>query len=137
MMRRITFLAGFAAGYVVGARAGRERYEQIVSASRTLMANPTVQHTTEVAKQQASDLAETAKSQASGLADTAKSRVQEKIGHGSGSESSDSSSSPASTTSDTAATGTTVTEDSVFVVEINDHVGTGTGPTGTNDRMGL
>ena len=28
-MAKLTFLAGFGAGYVLGARAGRERYEQI------------------------------------------------------------------------------------------------------------
>ena len=29
MMTKLTLLAGFGAGYVLGARAGRERYEQI------------------------------------------------------------------------------------------------------------
>ena len=28
-MAKLTFLAGFGAGYVLGAKAGRERYEQI------------------------------------------------------------------------------------------------------------
>lgn len=28
-MAKLSFLAGFGAGYVLGARAGRERYEQI------------------------------------------------------------------------------------------------------------
>jgi hypothetical protein len=32
-MRRITFLAGVATGYVLGARGGREHYEKIKSAA--------------------------------------------------------------------------------------------------------
>ncbi|WP_183061944.1 YtxH domain-containing protein [Motilibacter peucedani] len=132
----MTFLAGFAAGYVVGARAGRERYEQIASAGRTLMSNPKVQQTTDMAKHQAADLAETAKSQAAGLADTAKTRVHDKIEERrSGGDDSSGSMSGSSTSPSTMPTG--AADDSVFVVDLNDHVGTGTGPTGTNDRMGL
>ncbi|GGM82856.1 hypothetical protein GCM10012275_61710 [Longimycelium tulufanense] len=37
------FLLGVAAGYVLGARAGRERYEQIVSGYRRVVDHPTVQ----------------------------------------------------------------------------------------------
>ncbi|MCP2262451.1 hypothetical protein LX15_006188 [Streptoalloteichus tenebrarius] len=37
------FLLGVAAGYVLGARAGRERYEQIVSTYRRFVDHPTVQ----------------------------------------------------------------------------------------------
>jgi hypothetical protein len=38
-----TFLLGAAVGYVLGARAGRERYEQIVRAYRGLVDHPAVQ----------------------------------------------------------------------------------------------
>lgn len=41
--RRILFLVSLAAGYVVGAAAGRERYEQIVGAARSLADRPEVQ----------------------------------------------------------------------------------------------
>ncbi len=34
-------LAGAAAGYVLGAKAGRERYEQIVSAAQAFMSSDT------------------------------------------------------------------------------------------------
>lgn len=34
MRLRLGFLLGFALGYVLGSRAGRERYEQIVTALR-------------------------------------------------------------------------------------------------------
>jgi hypothetical protein len=35
-MRTFTFAAGLAAGYVLGARAGREKYEQIVTSFQKL-----------------------------------------------------------------------------------------------------
>jgi len=43
---KISFLAGFAAGYVLGAKAGPERYEQIKAAATQVKDNPTVQQTT-------------------------------------------------------------------------------------------
>ncbi|MGH3663600.1 MAG: hypothetical protein ACRDT8_11890 [Micromonosporaceae bacterium] len=43
MRGKAVFLAGVAIGYVLGAKAGRERYEQIMRAARTVRANPTVQ----------------------------------------------------------------------------------------------
>ena len=39
----IRFLAGAATGYVLGSRAGRERYEQIVRWSHRVADNPAVQ----------------------------------------------------------------------------------------------
>ena len=41
-MKVITLAAGVAAGYVLGSRAGRERYEQIVASARKVSAHPTV-----------------------------------------------------------------------------------------------
>jgi hypothetical protein len=49
---RISNLAWAAAGYVLGARAGRERYEQIVSAARRVAGSQTVQSTAGVARGQ-------------------------------------------------------------------------------------
>ena len=43
MRYKATFIAGFATGFIVGARAGRERYDQIVRAARQVADNPTVQ----------------------------------------------------------------------------------------------
>ena len=37
------FLLGLAVGYVLGTRAGRERYDQLVQAYRRLMDHPAVQ----------------------------------------------------------------------------------------------
>jgi hypothetical protein len=41
------FLIGLGAGYVLGAKAGRERYQQIVDATRAFMENPGVQRLTD------------------------------------------------------------------------------------------
>ncbi len=43
MRGKISLLAGGAIGYVLGTRAGRERYEQIVAQAQSLWNNPTVQ----------------------------------------------------------------------------------------------
>jgi hypothetical protein len=40
-------LLGFGAGYVLGAKAGKERYQQIVEATRAFRENPGVQRLTE------------------------------------------------------------------------------------------
>jgi hypothetical protein len=40
-------LVGLGAGYVLGAKAGRERYQQIVEATRAFMDNPGVQRLTD------------------------------------------------------------------------------------------
>lgn len=42
-MSKLTLLAGLGAGYVLGARAGRERYEQIASKVQALLNDPRVQ----------------------------------------------------------------------------------------------
>jgi hypothetical protein len=68
MPSKTTFLAGFAAGYVLGARAGRERYEQIKQMAAGFASNPKVQET-----------AGSLQSQATGLAATAKDKVAEKV----------------------------------------------------------
>ena len=39
-MSKLTLLAAGAAGYVLGARAGRERYEQIAAGARKVAGNP-------------------------------------------------------------------------------------------------
>ncbi|MBV9444375.1 MAG: hypothetical protein JO345_00515 [Streptosporangiaceae bacterium] len=64
MRFKATFLAGFAAGFVVGARAGRERYEQMVKAGRKVVENPTVQNATRTAGAKATELTKVAKDKA-------------------------------------------------------------------------
>jgi hypothetical protein len=64
MRYRISFLAGFAAGYVVGARAGRERYEQIKRLSQRAAENPAVRSAADVVGSKATELAKTTKDRA-------------------------------------------------------------------------
>ncbi|MCQ4082025.1 YtxH domain-containing protein [Streptomyces sp. RB6PN25] len=52
MRYRLTFITGFAAGYVLGARAGRERYEQLRKTAQGIAQNPAVRNTVESAGQQ-------------------------------------------------------------------------------------
>jgi hypothetical protein len=49
---KLSFLVGAAAGYVLGARAGRERYEAIVALSRKVAGSQTFQSTAGVLKAQ-------------------------------------------------------------------------------------
>jgi hypothetical protein len=61
MTGKLSLALGFAAGYVLGSKAGRERYEQLVAAGRELWSNPTVQSTAGVLQAQANDLVAKAK----------------------------------------------------------------------------
>ncbi|MEE1842383.1 MULTISPECIES: YtxH domain-containing protein [unclassified Streptomyces] len=57
MRYRLTFIAGLALGYVIGTRAGRERYEQLKKSARQFAQNPAVRNTAESAAQSGRDLA--------------------------------------------------------------------------------
>lgn len=50
-MKVVTLAAGLAVGYVLGTRAGREKYEQIAASARKLGGHPTVVQAQEKAKQ--------------------------------------------------------------------------------------
>ncbi|MFI0236216.1 YtxH domain-containing protein [Streptomyces sp. NPDC016845] len=52
MRYRLTFIAGLALGYVLGTRAGRERYEKLKKTAREVAQNPAVRNTAESAAQQ-------------------------------------------------------------------------------------
>ncbi len=52
-MAKLSFLAGLGAGYVLGARAGRERYEQIRHAWDQAKENPRLQSLAGMAQAQA------------------------------------------------------------------------------------
>lgn len=60
-MKVVRFAAGFAAGYVLGAKAGREKYEQIAEAARRMRGNPTVQQAQQKAKDMVGTGVDTAK----------------------------------------------------------------------------
>lgn len=64
MRTKATFLAGFATGYVLGAKAGRARYEQIREAARSFMANPAVASTASTLQHQAGEALHTARDRA-------------------------------------------------------------------------
>ncbi|MBH5334690.1 YtxH domain-containing protein [Streptomyces pactum] len=49
MRYRLTFMTGVAVGYVLGARAGRERYEQLCKKFQRFTENPAVRNTAEAA----------------------------------------------------------------------------------------
>lgn len=59
MRAKWVFLAGLGAGYVLGSRAGRERYEQLIAALRRVKDSPTVQEAAGVVQAQAGRLAHT------------------------------------------------------------------------------
>ena len=79
MKYRAVFLAGAAAGYVLGTRAGQERYEQIKRLSRRVAENPTVQEAAGVLRAQAGELAETARQKVGDKVQTVSGKVQEKV----------------------------------------------------------
>jgi hypothetical protein len=54
---RIAFFSGLAAGFVIGTRAGRERYEQLKKLARTAADNPAVQQAAGALQAQAAELA--------------------------------------------------------------------------------
>ena len=79
MRFRFTFVAGLAAGYVLGAQAGRERYEQLKKLSQRAAGNPPVQKATSAVSSKAAELGKTAKDKATekmpGFAQTAMSKA--------------------------------------------------------------
>jgi SLT domain-containing protein len=60
MMKKLMFLGAGAVGYVLGAKAGRERYEQIAEQARKLRNNPAVTEKVDQAKHAAKDAADAA-----------------------------------------------------------------------------
>jgi hypothetical protein len=79
-MSKLSLLAAAAVGYVLGTRAGRERYEQIKSSARRVSQNPKVQEVAhkaqDVATQQAAAAAELAKDKVGSVASTAADKVR-------------------------------------------------------------
>ncbi len=61
---RITFVGGLAIGYVLGAQAGRERYEQLKRLAKKAAESPAMQQTAGALQAQATATARSAKSKA-------------------------------------------------------------------------
>lgn len=64
-MRRMTFVTGFSLGYLLGAKAGRQRYEQIMRQLRRLAGQPVVHDAATAVKDEAIDLLSAAKGKVS------------------------------------------------------------------------
>jgi hypothetical protein len=86
MRYRATFIAGLAVGFIVGARAGRERYEQMMRLGRQAADSPAVKQATRVASEKATELTKVARDKATArmpkLTETAKtgaSRVRGRL----------------------------------------------------------
>jgi len=59
---KLSFIAGFGAGYVLGTRAGRERYEQIRRAWSQAKDDPRLQSVAGMAQARADDVVSSVKS---------------------------------------------------------------------------
>ncbi|MEW2081130.1 YtxH domain-containing protein [Streptomyces sp. NPDC005283] len=57
MRYKLTFVIGLALGYVLGTRAGRERYEQLKKSARQIAQNPAVRNAAETAAQGSREVA--------------------------------------------------------------------------------
>ncbi|WP_028652909.1 hypothetical protein [Nocardioides halotolerans] len=79
-MSKLSLLAAAGVGYVLGARAGRQRYEQIAATARKVADNPQVQRVSrraqDAAAQQAAAAAEVAKDKVSTAASAAADKVR-------------------------------------------------------------
>lgn len=56
MRGKLWFISGLAAGFVLGSRAGREKYEEIVVNAKKVWEHPTIQEAAGVAQAQANKL---------------------------------------------------------------------------------
>jgi hypothetical protein len=79
MLRTTTILAAAAVGYVLGARAGRQRYEQIVAATDRFRASPTVQKAQAQAQDYVAQQAPVVQEKAQEAAAKAATKVKETV----------------------------------------------------------
>ena len=79
MRYKVTFLAGFSAGFVVGARAGRERYEQLMKLARQTADHPAVQQAAAAVQAKATGLASTATHKVAGQFHDGIASAREKV----------------------------------------------------------
>ncbi len=79
MLGKLTLAAGFGAGYVLGAKAGRPRYEQIMAKARELAGKPAVQGLRDSAAEQVSAVADAAADRAKAAAHDAVAGVAAKV----------------------------------------------------------
>jgi hypothetical protein len=86
--KKLTLLIALGVGYVLGARAGRGRYEQIADGARRFAGNPKVQAAAskaqETVAQQAPVVATAVKDKATSAASTVQDKVSGTFGHDGG-----------------------------------------------------
>ena len=75
MRYRLVFVAGLAIGFVLGARAGRERYEQLRTLARKAADSPAVQQAAAALQAQAAGYARTAGGKLANGAGAARAKV--------------------------------------------------------------
>jgi len=84
MRYKATFVVGLAIGFVIGARAGRERYEQMKKAATQVVQSPPVQKASQAAGAKATELTKAAKDKAATqvpkITETAKSSASKMRG---------------------------------------------------------
>ncbi len=106
MRGKLMFLGGLAAGFVLGSRAGRDKYEEIRANAKKVWEHPTVQEAAGVAQAQATKLYSEGKDK------LGQTKLGEKLTSGTSSDSTDSLSDTGTTTgslSGTTNTSTTTT----------------------------
>ncbi|MFB9731367.1 YtxH domain-containing protein [Ornithinimicrobium kibberense] len=74
-MNKLLLLVGAGVGYVLGARAGRERYDQIADQANKLWTDPRVQTKVEEVKEKAPEVAQKVSEQAKSKAGEARSKI--------------------------------------------------------------
>src|SRR6202035_63996 len=79
MRYKAMFIAGFAVGFVAGARSGRGTYDKLVAYGRQVAEHPKVQEATNKAQGKAPDYAKTAATSATNAAKAASAQVPQVV----------------------------------------------------------
>lgn len=79
-MKKLLLLTGAAVGYVLGAKAGRERYDQIMAKAKGVAKDPRVQQKAREAQSAVKEHAPVVKDKVTEAAGNAKSAAQDKLG---------------------------------------------------------
>jgi cell division septum initiation protein DivIVA len=77
---RATFVVGLAVGFIIGSRAGRERYDQIVKYTRKVAESPQAQRAGQAISAKATDLSKAAGAKAASLSKSAATRAPQVAG---------------------------------------------------------
>ena len=105
MRGKLMFISGLAAGFVLGSRAGREKYEEIRANAKKVWEHPTVQEAAGVAQAQANKLYTEGKDKLD------QSKLGQKLHTGSPTPGSTGTTGTIGTAGTTGTTGTTTTSD--------------------------